>query len=92
MVGRRDGRQFSSPGTPSTTATPSRRNTSATLEKGLPIHIPENYFPHNDPKQKPPYTWRGHANLLYCNWLNYYVYQTTPYDLEELDENTPPTV
>lgn len=50
------------------------------IEKGLDIDIPENYFPNNDPTQTPVVTWRAHAQLLYNNWLNYYVYQTTPYD------------
>ncbi len=49
--------------------------------KGLPIQIPENYYPQNDPANKPLLMWRAHANNLYTNWLNYYVYQTTPYDL-----------
>lgn len=52
--------------------------------KGLPINIPQNYFPADDPSQKPLVRWRGHANLLYTNWLNYCVYQTTPYDLGEI--------
>ena len=54
------------------------------VKKGLDIAVPEHYFPNNDPAQTPPHIWRGHANLLYCNWLNYYVYQTTPYDLKQL--------
>lgn len=49
--------------------------------KGLRIDIPVNYFPGNDPSQMPVSTWRAHANLLFSNWLNYYVYQTTPYEL-----------
>ena len=48
---------------------------------GLPIHVPENYFPGDDDTKDPVVTWRGHANLLFSNWLNYFVYQTTPYDL-----------
>ena len=48
---------------------------------GLPIHVPENYFPNDDDTQEPLVRWRGHANLLYSNWLNYFVYQTTPYDI-----------
>ena len=52
--------------------------------KGLDIKVPVNYFPDDDPKQAPIVKWRGHANLLYANWLNYYVYQETPYDLNEL--------
>lgn len=52
--------------------------------KGLPISIPVNYYPDDDPTKEPLVRWRAHANLLYCNWLNYFVYQTTPYDLNEL--------
>ena len=51
---------------------------------GLPISVPENYFPDNDPTKDPIVTWRSHANLLYSNWLNYFVYQTTPYDINEI--------
>ncbi|MDO5532956.1 homoserine O-succinyltransferase, partial [Sutterella sp.] len=54
------------------------------LEKGLAIAVPENYYPDDDPNRTPHFRWRGHAHLLYSNWLNYYVYQTTPYDLDEL--------
>ena len=54
------------------------------LSKGLPIHIPVNYYPGDDPANKPVLSWRSHCNILYSNWLNYYVYQVTPYDLEEL--------
>ena len=52
-------------------------------DKGLgkPIHMPENYFPGNDDTKDPIVRWRGHANLLFSNWLNYFVYQTTPYDI-----------
>ncbi len=49
--------------------------------QGLPISVPENYFPGNDDTQEPIVRWRGHANLLFSNWLNYFVYQTTPYDI-----------
>ena len=54
------------------------------LDKGLPIQIPYNYFPGDDPEQKPLLQWRSHSNNLYSNWLNYYVYQTTPYDIREI--------
>jgi len=54
------------------------------VNKGLPIHVPNNYYPKNDPAQTPTVRWRGHANLLYSNWLNYYVYQVTPYDPNEI--------
>ena len=49
--------------------------------KGLPIELPENYYPDDDCEQKPLLTWRAHGNNLYANWLNYYVYQVTPYDM-----------
>ena len=48
---------------------------------GLPIHVPVNYFPNDDDTKEPRVTWRSSANLLYSNWLNYFVYQTTPYDI-----------
>ncbi len=54
--------------------------------QGLPIHVPYNYFPNDDDSKEPLVTWRSHANLLYQNWLNYFVYQTTPYDLNTLAE------
>jgi homoserine O-succinyltransferase len=54
------------------------------VNKGLPIDVPQNYYPMNDPTQPPNVRWRGHANLLYANWLNYYVYQVTPYDPNEI--------
>ena len=54
------------------------------VEKGLEPPIPKNYFPNDDPARHPLVTWRAHANLLYSNWLNYFVYQTTPYDINEI--------
>lgn len=51
------------------------------LGKGLPIEMPKNYYKDNNPDNIPSLMWRAHANNLYTNWLNYYVYQTTPYDL-----------
>ncbi len=48
---------------------------------GLPIEVPKNYFPDDDDTKEPMVRWRGHANLLFSNWLNYFVYQTTPYDI-----------
>ena len=54
------------------------------LSQGKPIQIPKNYYPADDPKKKPKVSWRSCANLLYSNWLNYFVYQTTPYDLSKL--------
>jgi homoserine O-succinyltransferase/O-acetyltransferase len=54
------------------------------VNKGLSIHVPQNYYPNNDPTQTPHVRWRGHANLLFSNWLNYYVYQVTPYDVNQI--------
>ncbi len=54
------------------------------LKKKLPIEIPVNYYPENDPSKEPIMRWRGHANLLISNWLNYYVYQMTPFNLDYL--------
>lgn len=54
------------------------------LDKGLPIKMPHNYYRDNDPSQEPIVTWRGHGNLLFQNWLNYYVYQETPYNINEI--------
>lgn len=56
---------------------------------GLPIRVPENYFPDDDDTKDPVVRWRGHGNLLFSNWLNYFVYQTTPYDIMTIgDINT----
>ena len=54
------------------------------LSAGLDPIVPKNYFPDDDPTKQPLVTWRSHANLLWCNWLNYFVYQTTPYDISEI--------
>ena len=51
---------------------------------GLPIEIPQNYFPDDDDTRTPLVSWRSHANLIYSNWLNYFVYQTTPYDISTI--------
>ena len=51
---------------------------------GLPIDVPKNYFPGDDDTQPPRVTWRSHANLIYTNWLNYYVYQRTPYIIDDI--------
>ena len=58
------------------------------VNKSLPINVPKNYYPHDDPTQTPNVRWRGHANLLYANWLNYYVYQVTPYDPNQIPQGS----
>jgi len=54
--------------------------------QGLPISVPKNYYPNDDDTQRPVVRWRGHANLLFSNWLNYFVYQTTPYDITSIGD------
>ncbi|MBQ9080862.1 MAG: homoserine O-succinyltransferase [Clostridia bacterium] len=56
------------------------------LSQGKPITVPKNYFPKDDPKRQPIVSWRAHANLLFSNWLNYFVYQTTPYDISDVSK------
>lgn len=55
------------------------------LDKGLPIEMPKNYYKDDDPGKGPIVRWRGHANLLFSNWLNYFVYQKTPYDIRTIE-------
>ncbi len=62
------------------------------LEKGLNPRIPDNYFPGDDPRRTPYFKWKSHAYLLYANWLNYYVYQATPYDLHHINGHFKPPV
>jgi homoserine O-succinyltransferase len=54
------------------------------IKKGMKMAKPRNYYPDDDPSKTPPVSWRGHANLLFANWLNYYVYQETPYALDKI--------
>jgi len=56
------------------------------MSRGMEPKVPHRYFPDDDPTQQPESTWKSHAHLLYSNWLNYYVYQNTPYKLEEIGE------
>jgi len=56
------------------------------IAAGINPEIPQNYYPGDDPTQAPRVSWRSHAHLIYANWLNYFVYQSTPYDLTELEK------
>ena len=58
--------------------------------QGLPIQVPKNYYPDDDDSKAPVVRWRGHGNLLYSNWLNYFVYQTTPYDIMAVGGDSTP--
>jgi homoserine O-succinyltransferase len=80
----RDGREAYVTGHPEYDRLTLKAEYDRDVAKGLPIKVPANYFPADDPRLPPLMTWRSHAHLLYANWLNYYVYQTTPYDLGNL--------
>ena len=80
IMANRDGRRFFVTGHPEYDRDTLAKEYFRDVNKGLEIEVPCNYFPDDDPTQKPLYTWRGHGHLLYANWLNYFVYQETPYD------------
>ena len=79
-----EGRQIFITGHPEYDADTLKKEYDRDVAAGKPIDLPKNYFPNNDPTREPPATWRSSANLLYSNWLNYFVYQATPFDLERL--------
>ena len=58
------------------------------LAKGLPIEMPRNYYVDDNPDKGVSVRWRAHANLLFSNWLNYFVYQETPFNIEEINKNS----
>ena len=85
MVMARNGREFFITGhleyAPDTLDREYRRDRDVRDDVDLPCH----YYFHDDPEQHPMVTWRAHANLLYNNWINYYVYQETPYDINKIE-------
>jgi homoserine O-succinyltransferase len=83
IAGRRDGKQVFVTGHSEYDPNTLKEEYERDIKKGLDIHIPRNYFKDDDPSKPPVVSWRSHANLLYANWLNYYVYQVTPFDLSE---------
>lgn len=84
MLMAKNGRQFFITGHSEYSRNTLRNEYLRDLEKNLPIEVPKNYFPDDDPSQKPSMKWRSAANLLFTNWLNYYVYQETPYNLDDI--------
>ena len=80
----KNGRQIFITGHPEYDADTLKKEYVRDVKAGKPIEVPKNYFPNDDPSKAPLATWRSSANLLYSNWLNYFVYQTTPYNLDEL--------
>jgi homoserine O-succinyltransferase/O-acetyltransferase len=85
MVKNRGGRQIFITGHSEYDPNTLKEEYERDLKKGLPIDIPVNYFPDNDPAKPPLARWKSHANLLYYNWLNYYVYQITPYNINDIE-------
>lgn len=84
IVAGREGRQFFITGHSEYDPYTLRDEYFRDLNKGLDIQIPRNYFEDDDPKKEPIVRWKSHANLLFSNWLNYYVYQMTPYDIGDI--------
>ncbi|MBA4536182.1 homoserine O-succinyltransferase [Bacillus aquiflavi] len=80
IIGTKDGKQFMITGHLEYSAETLAEEYQRDQSKGLDINIPVNYFPNDNPKEKPINKWRSHAHLLFSNWLNYYVYQETPYE------------
>jgi homoserine O-succinyltransferase/O-acetyltransferase len=79
LIASKDGKHIFLTGHPEYDATTLRDEYERDLAKGLDIDLPKNYFPNDDPTKEPLHRWRSHANLLFVNWLNYYVYRETPY-------------
>ncbi len=84
LIASRDGRTIYVSGHAEYDADTLSREYKRDVAKGMKIEVPKNYYPGNDPSKVPPVTWRAHANLLFVNWLNYFVYQETPYDIEDI--------
>ena len=82
LVSSRDGRQVFVTGHSEYDPLTLKSEYDRDLDRGVPVEIPKNYYPHDDRSQPPRVRWRSHASLLYANWLNYYVYQVTPFDLK----------
>lgn len=84
IVSALDGRQIFVMGHPEYDQFALKREYDRDIKKGMKMAIPKNYYPNDDPEKAPKVLWRSHANLLFANWLNYYVYQVTPYAIEKI--------
>ena len=89
IVATQDGRQVFVTGHSEYDPDTLKREYDRDVAKGLSIAVPVNYYPQDDPDQPPLVRWRGHANLLFANWINYYVYQETLYDLSQFERFVP---
>lgn len=88
IAASRDGRQIFVSGHPEYDRYTLRSEYQRDIDRGLEVALPRRYFPQDNPSLEPPFVWRSHAHLLYANWLNYHVYQDTPYILENMPELT----
>ena len=84
MMMAREGREFYLTGHPEYAPDTLDNEYKRDLAKGLSIDIPKHYYIDDDPSKGPLVRWRSHANLFYSNWINYFVYQLTPYDIEQI--------
>lgn len=84
LIERKDGRQVFVTGHPEYDPVILKKEYERDINKGMDIPIPKNYFPNDDPNCEPVVRWRSHAYLLFSNWLNYYVYQETPYEINNI--------
>lgn len=84
IVTSKDGRQIFVTGHSEYEANTLKAEYDRDVAKGLPIDIPKNYFPDDDPSKPPKTLWKSHASLLFSNWLNYYVYQQTPFEIDQI--------
>ena len=84
LIARKDGRQIFLTGHPEYDPLTLQSEYQRDINRGLDIAVPVNYYPDDNPEKEPLVRWRGHSYLLFMNWLNYYVYQETPYDLSDL--------
>ncbi len=88
ILASKNGRQIFVTGHPEYCANTLKEEYLRDVKKGLDIKMPKNYFVDNNPSKPPVVRWRAHANLLFNNWLNYYVYQGTPFNIAEVDEDS----
>jgi homoserine O-succinyltransferase len=89
IVATQDGRQVFVTGHSEYDPLTLKKEYDRDVTAGLPISVPVNYYPGDDPQRQPIVRWRGHAHLLFANWINYYVYQETPYDLNQFQRFSP---
>ena len=88
IIASKNGRQFFITGHSEYDPLTLKEEYNRDIAAGRKIEIPQNYFIDDDPSKPPRVVWRSHSNLLFANWLNYYVYQETPYDISQITSNS----